>query len=103
MQDMLKKIIAVDKKAKQTVEEAKTEKENVEKKLYEAKKSIESEYEKKAQESIEAMKENKRREFEVQEKAIKDGFDEKKAVLEEKFISQADKWAEETARRAIEI
>lgn len=101
MQDMIKKIIAVDRKARETVDEAKKEKENVEKKLYEAGKDFEELYNKKALEKIETMKEKKQKEFEEAKKEMSDNFEKKKKILEDKFNEFSDKWAEEIAMRAI--
>lgn len=103
MKDMLDKIIAVDRKAKETVDEAKRERESVEKKLFEAKKSIEEEYSVKAQEETEKMRKEKLDEFELSQKEIKAGFEEKKKLLEEKFSASSDLWAKELTKRALGV
>lgn len=97
MKDMLDKILAVDKKAKETVDEARREKENVEKKLSEAKKAFEEEYSEKAKELIQKMKEEKSKSFESEETVIKESFENKKKTLEEIFAASSDKWAKEIA------
>lgn len=103
MKDMLSKIISVDRKAKESVDEAKREKENVEKRLYDKKKSLEEEYALKTQEKIDKMRKEKIEEFELSQKGVKEGYEEKKKQLEEIFDTSSDRWAEEIAQRAISI
>lgn len=101
MQNMIKKIIEVDKKAKETVDEARREKENVEKKLLEAKRAYESEYNMKAQEKIEKMREKYLACAAEQEEKIREDFEKRQRILGEKFSAASDEWAEMIAARAI--
>ena len=102
MQDMLRKIISVDKKAKEAVSEAKSERENVEKKLSEAEKAIRNGYLEKTETEIAAQKERLINEFNEKEAKTKEDFELRKRTLEEKFELMNDKWALEIARKAIE-
>lgn len=102
MQDMLKKIISVDKKAKETVEEAKREQENVEKKLYETRINLKKEYDEKADEIIRDLTENTRSRFSAQEEEIREEFETRMRTLDERFSAFSAQWAEEIAKRAIE-
>ena len=102
MQDMLKKIISVDKKAKETVEEAKREKENVEKKLCKAKEAIEEEYASRAKKRIEEIREEKQAEYENGEKKIIEAFEAAKKEIEDKFSQKAEEWIAQIVKNATE-
>ena len=101
MQDMLRKIIAVDKKAKETVEEAKRKKENVEKTLSVTKKSIDSQYNEIAQQKIETIRKEKLEAAASEANAAAEIFELKKKKTEEIFDKYSQSWAEEIALRAI--
>lgn len=102
MQNMIKKIIDVDRKAKETVEQAKKERANIEKKLDDAKKIIEEDYLRRAQSAVEAMRVQRQEKLEDDEKKIKAEFDEKKKILEERFDIYCESWVSAIVERALD-
>ena len=101
MEDMLRKIMSVDKKAKESVDRAKQEKENVEKRLLQAKKEFEEKYEKTAENKIAALKAKKQEEYEAETQKYDAEFSEKAKLLEEKFALNKEKWVSEITKRVI--
>lgn len=101
MNNMLKNIIAVDKKAQETVREALREKENVEKKLREAKSSIE----KKTEEVTERKTEEIRQEAQAQaDKEISMACErclECTEKLERLYEENGDRWVKELTEKTI--
>lgn len=93
--------MSVDKKAKESVDRAKQEKENVEKRLIQAKKEFEEKYEKTAENKIAELKAKKQKEYEAETQKYDTEFSHKSELLEEKFALNKEKWVSEITKRVI--
>lgn len=101
MKDMLEKILAVDKKARLTVEEANRERENVEKKLAQAKIQLEEKSEGDAQKAIDSLKAEKQKEYEAVIKVHESECEEKIAKLEAIYNEKCDEWVKMLIERTV--
>ncbi|MDD6022152.1 MAG: hypothetical protein PUB94_05845 [Oscillospiraceae bacterium] len=102
MKDMLKKIFAVDKKARETVEEANKERENVEKKLAEAKTQFEEKSNLAAAKKIDELKAEKKKEYDAIIAVHESECDKKIAALESLYNEKCDMWVDEIVKRALQ-
>lgn len=101
LEDMLRKIMSVDKKAKESVDKVKKERENIEKRLLETKKEYEEKYEKTAENKIAALKAKKQEEYGAETQKYDAEFSEKARLLEEKFALNKEKWVSELTKRVL--
>lgn len=101
MKDMLEKILAVDKKARLTVEEANKERENVEKKLAQAKIQLEEKSEGEAEKVISKLKAEKQKEYEAVIKVHESECESKIEKLEAIYNEKCDEWVETLIKRTV--
>lgn len=101
MKDMLEKILAVDKKAKLTVDEANKERENVEKKLAEAKTQLEEKSETEVKKAIDELKAEKQKEYDAVIKVHESDCERKMAALEALYNEKCDEWVNKLVERTV--
>lgn len=101
MKDMLEKILAVDKKARLTVEEANRERENVEKKLAQAKIQLEEKSEGDAEKAINTLKAEKQKEYEAVIKIHESECEKQIAKLESIYNEKCDEWVKTLIERTV--
>lgn len=101
MKDMLEKILAVDKKAKLTVEEANKERENVEKKLAETKVQLDEKSELDAEKAISELKAEKQKEYEAVIKVHESECERKVAALEALYNEKCGEWVDMIVERTV--
>ena len=103
MQNMLKKIVSVDKKARESVEEARREREDIELKLKEASKSIQNQRQKETDKEIALIKkENERKCAEITAE-YKEKLDCQMSLIEERYEKKKDEWVNEIFARVTEV
>ena len=102
MQDMLKKIIEMDEKAKKIKEQAQQDKINSEKEIEALKNKIYNDYINRARERIEINAKSDRESAERQWTAFEQSINSAKTELQEKFDKNADKWVDEIFNRVID-
>ena len=102
MQNMIKEIVDMDRRAREITEAAQQEKINSEKEVAEKREQIREEYLTKARERI-ALNEPKEREAaEEAWRAVEARQNEISAKLDAQYAEHGDHWAAELAKRALE-
>lgn len=101
MDDMVKELIAFDKKARETVQEAEQKRDGIKTAIAGEKEQLRKDYFERAQSRIEKMKQNADDEAMDQAAQIDGGFHSAAAELEKKFTDNRSVMAREIADRCI--
>lgn len=101
MQDMIKRIIEMDEKARQITEEARLEKQNSEQEIAQKAQELRTEYLEKARRRIRENVKTERAAAEQKWEAQRQALEEERARLERTFADQKDGWVDEIVRRVL--
>ncbi|WP_312642950.1 hypothetical protein [Hydrogenoanaerobacterium sp.] len=101
--DIIKALIDIDRKARETVQAAKDRRSEVKAAISQEKSEVHEAYLKRANEHIEKMKEHAQEEASQQQLSIDEAFRVSAAALETQFDEKKDKWVDEIICRCKQI
>ncbi|RPF47968.1 hypothetical protein EDD70_0777 [Hydrogenoanaerobacterium saccharovorans] len=100
---MIKALIEIDKRARQTVQTAKDKRNEAKAEIAQEKSKVHEAYLKRANEHIEKMKQHADEETSQKQLTIEEGFRVSAASLETQFVANKEKWVNEIICRCKQI